>query len=278
MTTNTSKTPIRAGLVAGLAVMLVSSFCLADFATLDRQTNKNGATLNLGFTIPDDDEGDNFGMRTELYGQFYYKWVGAYIVLPLNYLILDGRDDEFAMANMELGLYNVLELGDMVSIVSRFGVGIPTASNDIEDFIPNMLGGYGRLTDLAVQVVPEATSIRPSVSAVLDTDLIFARVDVGLDVLFPDHEDADDEMFLRLNAGVGVHAGPVDFAVEFVNLGHLDDDDSPTDASEQWQHTLGFRIAYPSEYVQPFFAYIMPLDDDLRGDLHMLSMGVTGKF
>ena len=87
-------------------------------------------------------------------------------------------------------------------------------------------------------------------------------------------------MYLRLNAGVGVHAGPVDFTIESVNLGHLDDDDNPADtsASDQWLHTLGFRIAYPSEYVQPFFAYIMPLDDDLRGDLHMLSMGVTGKF
>ena len=276
MSTNSSKSTVMIGLLAGLLVVLSSSFCLADFATLDRQTNQRQGTLELGFSIPDD--GDGFVLRTELYGQFYYKWIGAYIDLPFNFLILENADDEAAMGNMELGLYHVLELGDMFSIVGRFGVSVPTAADDFNGFGANLLGGMGRLTDVLTQSVPNATSIRPSVSALVDTDMLFARMDVGLDVIFPDN--GDSEMFMRLNLGVGVHAGPVDFTVESANLGRLNTDEgSPShSASEEWLHTLSVKLSLPSEHVQPYVAFILPLDDNLRGDLYMLSLGVTGHF
>jgi len=276
MSTNSSKPTLMIGLLAGLLVVLSSSFCLADFATLDRQTNQRQGTLELGFSIPDD--GDSFALRTELYGQFYYKWIGAYIDLPFNFLILENAGDEAAMGNMELGLYHVLELGDMFSVVGRFGVSVPTAADDSRGSTANVLGGMGRLTDVLTQSVPNATSIRPSLSALIDTDMLFARMDIGLDVIFPDRGDA--EMYLRLNIGAGVHAGPVDLTLESANLGNLNsyEGSASRSISDEWMHTLAVKLSLPSEHVEPYFAFIMPLDDNIRGDLYMLSLGVNGHF
>jgi hypothetical protein len=275
MSTNFTKSTVMIGLLAGLLVVLSSSFCLADFATLDRQTNQRQGTLELGFTIPDD--GDSFVLRTELYGQFYYKWIGAYIDLPFNFLILENAGDEAGIGNLELGLYHVLELGDMFSVIGRFGVSVPTASDDSMGSAANVLGGMGRLTDVLTQAVPNATSIRPSVSALIDSDMLFARMDIGLDVIFPDN--GDSEMFLRLNVGAGVHAGPVDLTLESANLGSLSSDaGSPASTSDKWLHTLAVKLSLPSEHVEPYFAFILPLDDNIRGDLYMLSLGVTGRF
>ena len=260
-------------------IILTTSPCRADFLTLDRQSDENKAQVEFTFTFSDESDFDTILLRTDFYGQFYYKWIGAYMDLPINSAFPEEGDSNETLGNMQLGLFHVQRFSDMLSLVATLGVGLPTAGDDLSDVFTNASATIPRITDLNVVAVPDAVSLRPSLSLRFESELVFVRLDLGVDMVFPD--DGDAGYLLRLNLGVGAHLGPVDLALELANMGNITEDDDPeysADLSERFIHTLAVQASLPLPHVRPFIAYITALDDGIRGDVHSVSMGVTGTF
>jgi hypothetical protein len=239
-------------------------------ATLDRGGTGNGVGLDAALLFPD--EGGGWGIRTELGGQFYLGEgrFGAALSLPVNQFFPDEGASNAALGNLGIdGLFDH-KVGNNLKLVGRLGMLLPTSSDDLEDVTTNSLGQTARLTDLA-QSVPQALAIRASASALYDKDRFFARADLGFDVFLDNAGDETADPLFRLNLGGGVHVTPAaSLALELVNVSGIGGNGS---FSDRTLHTLAVSALFATPPVRPYLSFILPLDDEVRGELWILAVG-----
>lgn len=249
-----------------------------DTATLDRGDGITKFGLDLGLTFLDESLYDS-ALRLEPYGQYVLdSGLGFYGALPITASFGDeddpiaGDQDDVAIGNLDLGLLFVLD-GPTLSWVFRGGVGLPTASDDLDGYLTNVAGVWPRLTDLAL-IHPDATYIRLSLSPLVHVNKLFLRADVGFDIGIGDDE-ADADELVRLNVAGGVDLGVVALSAELVTLGELDDEGD----DEDYLHTFAFAARFMTESLEPFLAIGLPLDDSAREAVDLfVSGGIQATF
>jgi hypothetical protein len=238
--------------------------------TLDRFDTRSRFGIQVGFDKIDQNRLSNgFGTRYEPYAFFRIpnSLVGIYGQLPLSHAFNFNGSDATGVGNMDVGAYFLSY--DDAKLMLRVGLALPTASDDTDAALANVLGGYERLTDLLL-VVPNYTTVRLSASTLHELAEGFLRADVGFDIAL-DKPSGGPRSFLRANVALGAHLPAIDVALELANLGVVDSDYSG-EISDRFVHTaaLGLRTR---GYDQFHFATVVPLDDAVRGEIWIFSFG-----
>ena len=117
-------------------------------------------------------------------------------------------------------------------------------------------------------------------STVQQSGLAFFRGDLGLDLWFDRSSAGTFDTFLRANLAAGVRLRPVDLSVELVNIAALNDYDSslgpvtqqPPRAGHHFTHTATVGLSTRGSD-QFRIGLVFPLNDDLRGDVWILTLG-----
>lgn len=279
--------PLR--VVAALVCTIIlgtGSVAWSQFLTLDRQGPRSFATADFGLSLVDDGEFDGIFVRSDFYGQYAFEYAGAYAEVAVSSYhgdhsvpggaalsIVPEFDGAVAVGNAELGGFGQYH-GDIFGIVGRLGVTLPTADDPEEGSVVNRTALAGRQTD-AVQGLTDYVAVRFSASPTVDLGLFFARIDLGFDAAFyvGDNDFAEDtRTFLHANAGVGVDLTFVSVTLEFPTLIETSDSELPSD------HLAALGITGGIGPVDVYAGYALPLDDERRGDLHIVQLGVSLDF
>jgi hypothetical protein len=244
---------------------------LPGFMTLDRMDGSTRFGVQVGFHKLDRlSLSDGFAMRYEPYLQYVVpdRVAGVYGQVPIAHLFdLTGADGT-GIGNLELGgFYMPLRNS---SLILRAGLVFETASEDGPEQLALAIVAFERLTDL-LQVQPNYSTARVSLSTVQMPGPAFYRADIGFDVIIDKPNTADTSLFLRANFAAGVRVPGVDLAAELVNLGVLDGTVSGG-VSNRFVHTLALTARTPGVN-QVHVGTVFPLDDGARGEVWILSAG-----
>lgn len=235
--------------------------------TMDRMDATARFGLQLGFLKLDGvDLDEGFILRPEIYGQTLLpgSLLGVYGQIPFTWLVDFDGDDRLGNGNLELGGFYLL--GGSANIILRGGLSIDMASDDV-DAVLNGISTWERLTD-TVGIIPNTTALRLSASTVRQLDVLFYRVDFGFDFLLD--SPADEYTFLRANIAVGARLPSVDLTAELVNLAGLGGDES---LANKFFHTLALGLRTRGQ-TQFHLGMVFPLDEEIRGDVWIVSMGL----
>jgi hypothetical protein len=240
------------------------------FMTLDRADSATRIGFQTGFTKAD--EGfltgtDAIGFRLNLFGQVVLpqRNIGLYGQLALSQIYVEGENGD-GFSNLEVGGY--LLVGGRNDVILRFGAVLPTASESAEGVITNVTTAFERFTDFTM-ALPNFTVLRLSLSTLQQSGAAFFRADVGADLAIDTPEGDQDSAFGRVNLAVGLRASAVDLLLELVNLANLDGD---YDVEERFVHTAAFGLRTRGQN-QLHLGMVFPLDEELRGDLWIVSLG-----
>ncbi len=210
---------------------------------------------------------DGFVMRFEPYGQYVLpnKMVGFYGHVPVAHVFDSNGSDATGMGNIGLGAF-ALPLHNS-ELILRAGLLLPSAPGSGDGVLTNILSAYERMTDF-LMVAPNYTTFRLSVSTVQENDVAFFRGDLGFDLAI-DKPSTGRGVFVRGNLAIGAHAPGVDLSAELVNIGYLDGSGS---LSQRFMHTAA--VALHTRGADQFFAgMVFPLDDSIRGEIWIVSLG-----
>jgi hypothetical protein len=247
--------------------------------TLDRMDTRTRLGLQFGFQSVDSPHlGDGFVMRFEPYGQYVFSGhvVGLYGALPLAH-DFDFDPDATGVGNLDLGLFFLpMRTTDLIL---RIGVALPTASTDGPEQYANLLASNERLTD-RVLAFAHYTAVRLSLSTVQGAGRFFFRGDVGLDLAADKPAGPHATVWGHLNAAGGVRFPALDLSAELVSFGtlHGDTDDLPglpyldRPFHDRFLHTLTFGLCTRGRN-QLHLGLVLPVDDYLRGDVWIISVG-----
>jgi hypothetical protein len=243
------------------------------FATLDRQDAATRFGVQVGFSKLDRVAIDDaFFMRFDLYGQYVIpdSKIGIYAQLPISRGFVSDTVGESttAIGNFDVGVYGMPTGGN--DLILRAGLMLGTASDGANDLATNSVTAYERLTDLPL-AAPNLTMLRLSASTVQQRDMLFFRADLGLDLVIDQDRNSDQDIYGRLNVAGGVRLPAVDVSLELATYGVLDGPEQPS-LSARFLHTGA--IALRSRGTHQFHAgFVTPLDDELRGEIWILSLG-----
>ncbi len=250
-------------------------------ATLDRAAGSTGAGADLSF-VSDFDTG--FVSRLDLHGQWMHaSGFGAYGQLAISRAFLDdneltpliGKIDDVSLSNLELGGQYKKALSNELTIVGHVGIVLPTAQNDVGVFLTNLISAQRRFNDF-VTMVPDITALRLGVSPTWRSGVMFARADLGLDVIL----DSGDQMgtsdpIAHANLALGARQGKLSAAVELVTMIATGD---VSEGADRFVHTGALSLSYNAGSFTPNLAVVTPLDDAGRGEAISVGAGVTAKF
>lgn len=251
------------------------------FVTLDRMDSRSRVGVDASYLLLEGADFPDALYRFELYGQTVFSstganYLGGYGAFPMSFLSLDGADDTVAIGGLEGGAYYGMHLGQG-DLVVRGGLVLPTADDDDGAFT-NIISGLSRLTDF-VQGEPRSLVLRTSASYVGQTDVLFFRLDGGLDLPladFSDSFDIDRSPFIHLNAGAGIGNGEMAGLFELVNLIATDAlDDGIDDAAI---HILGLAFRGTSGSLGYHAGIYFGIDEGF-GDFidAIFSVGINGR-
>lgn len=249
-------------------------------ATLDRASGQTGAGADLSF-VSDFEEG--FVSRLDLHGQWMHQsGFGAYGQLAVSRAFLEdneltaltGSIDTISLSNLELGGQVRRALSKELSIVGHLGVTLPTAKNEPEEFITNLISTQRRFNDL-VNSIPELTAIRLGVSPTWQRGAVFARADLGVDVIVDSDFMEQPDPIGHANLAIGARQGKLSGALEMVTMFTTGDVE---DGGDRFQHTGALSLRYDAGRFAPSLAVVTPLDDNGRGDSLTVGAGVSAKF
>jgi|GEM_PF-2169394 len=260
----------------GLSSLLVTSTALAQeapvtadksaprFSTLDRGSDTSNLGIDASMTFLDAE--NNTAMRLDMHGQYVMPTgIGVYGSLPLSYWSRDtglpgmGDTSTVALGNLELGgLYNH-KINDKLSINARAGVWLPTADDSLEGGLTNLANLLPRMTDY-YGMAAKTTTVRASASLIGKEGQFFYRADAGLDVPIDKPDNAEFDPLVRLNLGVGVNAGVMALAGEFVTVGTTGD---VMDGQDRFIHSAALSATLTSnKKIQPSVSVILPVNGD----------------
>jgi hypothetical protein len=244
------------------------------FVTLDRVDASSRAGVQAGWhKIDDVSLSDAFVVRLEPFGQYLLpnRAGGFYGRVPIAHRFAFGADDGTGLGNLELGGFFLPNRTS--EWVVRAGIAAGTASNGVDAALANFDSRFERLTDF-VLIGPHYTSLRLSGSTVRRWDAIFLRADLGLDAVLDKASTVmgATSVFGRANVAGCVRASGVDFTAELVNLVAFNGTAVPSGLTNHLLHTLAFSVRTPGED-QFHFGVVFPLDQELRGDAWVISLG-----
>ncbi len=249
---------------------------------MDRQRDEHEFGLRFDFGFIKDDgslRSDEAYLRTEVYGQFVSGTFGGYMSLPLarNMSGNANVDERTSIGNIEVGGFWMTVAGP-VDFIFRFGLSLPTADASLEGFSTNSYAGLARLND-QLNVEPGILGTRLSLSPVISSDVLFARLDIGFDLIFRLRDigavpsaavtsrsrmaaEDDFRLYLRANVGVGADFDVAAVAIEFVNVISLADELMPYGviAVKRSMHALSFGTWFTIDVVHPYLSFTVPLD------------------
>jgi len=270
-------------LVPGLAA--ADDAELHDFATMDRATGHTSAGADLSFVTGDLGSADGFVSRLDLHGEYVLpSGLGFYGQLATARAFLDSSDpltgaltdmaDSTTLSNLELGALYRRQLAPDLSIVAHAGVSLPTASDDFGGLLTNLLASQRRMGDL-VNAIPQTTALRFGVSPSWQHGVVFARADLGADIVIDEPEMQSSDPVVHANLAVGARQGKLSGALELVNIGTTGDVEQDGD---RFLHTAALSVQYAAGRVAPSLTVVTPLDDDGRGDVITIGAGVAARF
>lgn len=233
-------------LAAGTALAQSQDYAaLPSFATLDRADSRTKAGLDVGLAL-----GDASAQRFDLHGQYVTgTGLGAYLSLPLAH-----ASAGTGLGNLDLGA--VFALRNLLTL--RAGIVLPTASDD--GSAANITAGWVRLAD-AVQAANELTALRLSASPMFRSGTLFARADLGADIVLKHPTGTSGRPVLRGNLGGGWDGGVVVVTAELVNNIFTD---SGRSVGDRFQHSFAASARLRIGNVEPSVAYIYGLDKVAR--------------
>lgn len=268
----------------GLSLSFASSASadqLHETATLDRATGETAAGADLSF-VSDFDQG--FVSRLDLHGQWMHaSGFGAYGQLAVSRAFLDdneltpltGKIDTISLSNLEVGGQYRRALSGELAVVAHAGLLLPTAQNEFGAVLTNVISAQRRMTDLA-SAIPDLTALRLGVSPTWQRGAVFARADLGLDVVL----DAGDAMespdpVAHANLAIGARHGKLSGAAELVTVMTTGE---VAEGSDRFVHTAAVSLRYDAGRFAPNLAIVTPLDDGGRGEVLAVGAGVSAKF
>jgi len=253
------------GVLVGLLLAVPAH---AQWRTLDRQRNGTAADAQFNFVIPQDDAATTV-VRTDLYGQLGRGALGIYGSVPLTRTV-DRDDPGLAFGNAEVGVLHSVPVRGPLGLTSHVGLIVPTASRSSRASLTNTAGSVARVGDTFTGTDPDLFTVRVAASPRLDVGRLFLRTDLGFDVAVP-RDGRSEDLYLRANVGVGARLGPAVLTAEVANAGLLT---GPGSASERYLHTGAVGARWQLAFVQPYAAFSTPLDDGLRGEVYVVSLGI----
>jgi len=257
----------------GAPVPVVSDIA-PTFMTLDRFDDHTRVGIQIGFDKLDDLSLDQaFFMRFNPYGQVILPGTkaGLYGQAAIAHAFVDG-DDGTGFSNLELGGF-YMPLPRSNDLILRAGLVAATATDDGNGAAANVITAYERMTDLLL-AVPDYTTARLSASTIQQYGELFFRADGGFDFVISRPGTATDQpsVFFRANFAGGYRIPEaVDLTAELVNIaavnGNVDGG-----LTERFLHTLAFSVRTPG-IDQLHLGMVFPLDEQLRGEIWILSLG-----
>jgi hypothetical protein len=236
--------------------------------TLDRMDSATRLGIQVGFDKIDQISlSDAFAMRFEPYGQYVLpnRLIGIYGMLPIAHTFVSDGPDATGTGNLEVGAFFLPYHNSQ--LIVRAGLALPTASSSGNELVTNIFSVYERMTDF-ILVAPETTVLRLSISTLQESGMAFFRGDVGLELAI-DKPSGDDAFYMHANLAAGIRLAPIDLSVELVNIADLDGSGS---VSDRLLHTLALGLR--TRGTDQFYAgTVFPLDDDLRGEIWIFSLG-----
>ncbi len=196
--------------------------------------------------------------RLELYGQMENRGLGLYGSIPTAFIVPDVGENNAALGNIEVGGF-LMNRG----MALRVGVALPTASADDDNGPVLAKNVWPRLTD-QVQMLPDVTSIRMSLSPSAGDGLWFFRADIGVDITLPDDTAQHWDALYRANIGVGLDLNGIALTAEMINASST----TYFGGEDRFRHTVAFSARHGMLYA----GYAVPLDDDI--DVVSLTIGV----
>ena len=266
---------MRRSLMVALALLALPTSAQAQFIGMDRMdASLLKAGVRFDVLVPDPNKATY--LRTELYGQASFYGFGGYISFPISSTFPDLGSGLTAVGNLEIGGFVDRRLGPL-HVVSRLGIGLPTATKDAPDRAANGAALMGRLTD-SINTLPEALTLRMSLSPYFQMGIITVRADLGIDfALFLNSDttslaarligaDQTYQAIFRGNIGIAVNAFIAQFSLDIVNSGIIGPSDFTRDRnnSDLWNHALAIGVSFKLPFIRPYIGYTVPLKDDTR--------------
>lgn len=186
----------------------------AAFVTLERGdagTRVGGETSLSTTSYASDPVSRTTVWRSELYGQYVHaSGFGGYAKLPLSYAYYqydqdDGGTGSLRTHNAELGALYVAERG-AVRLVGQAGLVVPTLNDDLLFRYRTAFDG-SRAEDALLSSASRVTALRLSTSPMWRAGRVFARADLGVDLVLASKEVEGGSqlstVMARGGAGVG---------------------------------------------------------------------------
>ena len=241
---------------------------LPTLMTLDRMDPTSRIGIQIGFEKIDRlSISDAFLLRFDPYGQYVFPngQVGIYGQLPLSRITQSNQPDATGIGNIDLGAFFMPT--HSAELILRAGLALSTATDNGDGAAANVVSGLERLTDL-ILAAPNYTTFRASVSTVQQSGVAFFRGDLGFDLAI-DKPTGGNAFYLRANLAGGLRFTDVDLTAELVNWGSLDGDGS---LENRFLHTAAFSVR-TNGVNQLHLGTVFPLDDQLRGEYWIVSVG-----
>lgn len=245
---------------------------VSQFLSLGRQDGVSRIGAELGFVSVDTSDGadDLTPLRIGLFGQYVAPaGFGGYGALNIARVSGEG-ESATGLSDLELGGIFSGKLGTIEG-VARFGVALPTASDDdLGDVLSNILGAYSRIDDM-VLALPNTSWIRISGSPVIRRQGVTVRADFGADIPVAAEDGFDPDPVLHLNLAGGLVAGQHQASLELVNLFFMGDETERISS-------IGGSYRFDLGTATPYFGLFKPFGSD--GDFDNLTLtllaGVSG--
>ena len=251
------------------------------FVTMDRFDASTRFGIEASYLFPDHIAGDITSVRADLHGQYVdpHSGLGVYGALPLSYVDASQTGEP----SMSYNAIGDLELGGVlmprmttpdVALVLRAGVTLPTGASGMNEEASNEVAAFTRLNDFYL-ALGGGLSGRFSGSLLARQGQFFARFDAGIDVNKSNSAHTNVDAFAHFNAGAGFDLGQVALMGELVNLYDVGNTDTTTGSS--WLDTAALSIRFRSGQIQPYAAFVIPLDDDANALMsYAVTVGVEG--
>jgi hypothetical protein len=254
---------VAGGLLVGLTGRVEADSLHSLFVTLDRgdAASRIGIETSLSSTTYASDPVSRTTVwRSELYGQYVHaSGFGVYAKLPLSYANHQFDKDEegegsLRTHNAEIGALYALRLAPAYGVIAQAGLVLPTLNDDAL-FRYRLAYDGSRAADALLSSASQVTALRLSASPMLRTGGLFARIDVGVDLVISSKEVEGGSGLPTVIARGGVGAGytwdKVAMMAELVSY------NTSRDGSLQTVALTG-RVAIGK--LRPYAAVILPLD------------------
>lgn len=220
--------------------------------TLDRQDAQSRIGGEASYLLAEND--DVTFLRFDVHGQYVSpSGFGFYAGLPIAYA--SGNDDSVtAIGNLDVGAIFVPRLeGSQLSLTLHGGLTLPTAGDNLDDFLVNGSTAYARITDF-VLAIPEGVVLRVGASPTFRSGQFFFKADGGADITLSNTGDDTFDPLFRINAAAGIDLGKVSFAGEFATVIFTEE------LEDDVENTAAFSIRGVAGNVRPYGGVIIPID------------------